>query len=166
MRTNARSRWILALAALPLLASAAVACGDGPEPQTPFATATSTSPTPKPNPYVLNYRPAEGATVPQKDTVSVDNQVDPVAGPCFEADYSQLTANLRSFRMYIDRTDRTLDFKWTLPQNPASDKKPRACFVNKAGLAPGTHTVTIVIRQTENVSEAPLSQLQWTFQVR
>jgi hypothetical protein len=167
---RSRSRLLLAAASFALFATAAAACGDGPDPPAlpdqPADTAAF-GPTPKPNPYVISYKPLSGAAIWAKDTVSLDSKKDPAAGPCFEADYTDLPANLRSFRIYIDRQDRTLDWQWTIPNSSVNpEAKPRACFVSRNGLLPGKHTVTVVIRRTEDLKEQPISQVEWSFEVR
>lgn len=107
--------------------------------------------------------PAHGSSISQASTRSpIATQPQP---PCFLADFTDLPEQGQWFRMTLDGTEVTSNLTWVIAASPDSDTPPRACYATESGLAPGVHTLTVVVREPFDVNAEAVQSVNWSFEV-
>ncbi len=158
---------------LALVLASAGGCEDSPRERptpapsvAPSLTPSSTrDPGPEPSlaGHVTQLVPPHGTSISQAATRTLDPQRP--QPPCFAADFTDLPEEGLWFRMLLDGAEATTQFTWIAPFPADSGRPPRACYATEAGLAPGDHTIVIVVRPPFDDSAPAVETVTWSFAV-
>ncbi len=113
-------------------------------------------------PTIVEMTPEDGSIVSVASTASADS-LRP-AGVCVEVRFEETPGTGRWFRLFLDGVDVTASSVWFLP-GVTGAKTGRLCYAPEEGLAIGSRTAEVLVRDPSDPRAALRESARWSFTV-